>query len=483
MAETDNTKALSMARKPTRGAGYEPGYETRPSVDQRLKRMAGRVLKRRAQGMLRWGLGTLGAALRDWRDPLPPLRAGDPCIRRILVVRVDLLGDVVLSTPAVRALRRAYPRAKIDMLVQAPFDGILAGDPDINRVIVWNPHVWRNPRNWPRPAPWRAALATLGRMRLPRYDLAVSISGDIGSIVTRLSGARRRVGYAGEAYGSFMTDPVPGARYRAHQHETRYVLELAAAAGGIVAPGDEVPRLSVDARERARMRARLAEARTRLGATGPIIALHAGARNGQAKRWPARHWAVLARLLGDELGALVVLTGAPNEAPLAGDVERMASGMASGAATLPLLNLCGETSLPELKALLAECDLVISGDSGPMHIACALGRPVIALHGPTDPAISGPTTPDAIVLRLGLWCSPCYDASATAECPFGNPTCMKGMAPSAVFGVARRRLAELGLTERATPSMSSPLLTLTARPQTQRDEQPLQERPSYEGAD
>ncbi len=132
------------------------------------------------------------------------------------------------------------------------------------------------------------------------------------------------------------------------------------------------------------MRERLAVARERLGATGPVIALHAGARNGQAKRWPARHWATLARLLSDELGAVVTLTGAPNEAPLAGDVERMAGR--------PLLNLCGQTSLPELKALLAECDLVISGDSGPMHIACALGRPVIALHGPTDPAISGPTT-------------------------------------------------------------------------------------------
>lgn len=483
MAETDNTRALSAARRPAYGPGFEPGYESRPSVDQRLTRMVGRALKRRAQGALRWGLGNLGAALRDWEDPLPPLRAGDHRIRRILVVRVDLLGDVVLSTPAVRALRRAYPRAKIDMLVQAPFDGILAGDPDINRIIVWNPHVWRNPRNWLRPGPWRAALTTLGRMRLPRYDLAVSMSGDIGSIVTRLSGARRRVGYAGESYGSFMTDPVPGARYLTHQHETRYVLGLAAAAGGIVEPGDEVPRLTVDARERARMRARLAQERTRLGATGPIIALHAGARNGQAKRWPARHWAALARLLGDELGALVVLTGAPNEAPLAGDVERMASGAKGVDALLPL-NLCGQTSLPELKALLAECDLVISGDSGPMHIACALGKPVIALHGPTDPAISGPTTPDAIVLRLDLWCSPCYDASATAECPFGNPTCMKDLAPGVVFAVARRRLAELGLIQLAAAPVSSGLISLTARPHARRDEESIsEERTAYEGAD
>ncbi|MFI5275760.1 MAG: lipopolysaccharide heptosyltransferase II [Ktedonobacterales bacterium] len=449
-------------RRRSRGAGQseravsaagEPGYESRPGIDQRVRRMVGRALKRRAQAALRWGLGRVGAALRDWDDPLPPLRAGDRRIHRILVVRVDLLGDVVLSTPAVRALRRAYPRATIDMLVQAPLDGILAGDPDIHRILVWNPHVWRNPRNWLRLGSWRAALGTLRRMRRPRYDLAISVSGDIGSIVTRLSGARRRVGYAGEAYGSFMTDAVPGARYQTQQRETRYVLALAAAAGGIVVPGDEVPRLSVPPAERARMRATLAEARARLGASGPLIALHAGARNGQAKRWPARHWAALARLLSDELGAVVTLTGAPNEAPLAGDVERMADR--------PLLNLCGQTTLPALKALLAECDLVISGDSGPMHIACALGRPVIALHGPTNPAISGPTTSDAIVLRLGLWCSPCYDASATAECRFGNPVCMKDLTPSMVYTVARQRLAELGLVA-ARPTPPIPLPTRAA---------------------
>jgi ADP-heptose:LPS heptosyltransferase len=109
-------------------------------------------------------------------------------------------------------------------------------------------------------------------------------------------------------------------------------------------------------------------------------------------------------------------------------------------AAAPLLNFCGKSSLPELKALLAQSDLVISGDSGPMHIACAVGAPVIALHGPTDPVISGPTAPDALVLRRAIWCSPCYDASATAECRFGNPVCMKDLAPAAVFAAARRRL-------------------------------------------
>lgn len=422
-----------MAAEHDSSRSLERDYETRPSIDQRIAGVIKRALKRRAQSVLRWGFAQIGAATRDWETPLAPLRAGDPRIKRILVVRVDLLGDVVLSTPAVRALRRAYPHAKIDMLVQAPFAGILEGDPDINRVHTWNPHVWRNPRNWVAPSTWTQSLGALGRLRMPRYDLAISVSGDIGSIVTRLTGARRRVGYAREAYRWFMTDPVPGGRYLEHAHETRYVLRLAAAAGAMPQPGDARPRLTVSSEATARMREVLDAARASKGTPeGPLIALHAGARNGQAKRWPARHWATLARRLASDLGALVVLTGAPNEDPLARDIERMASA--------PLLNLCGKTSLPELKALLAQADLVISGDSGPMHIACAVGAPVIALHGPTDPEISGPTAPDALILRHSLWCSPCYDASATAECRFGNPVCMKDLAPNAVFAAARKRL-------------------------------------------
>ncbi|MGZ6391773.1 MAG: glycosyltransferase family 9 protein, partial [Ktedonobacterales bacterium] len=137
--------------------------------------------------------------------------------------------------------------------------------------------------------------------------------------------------------------------------------------------------------------------------------------------------------LVNELDALVLLTGAPNEAPLAQVAMRAST---SG----KLVNLTGKTTIPELIALIAASDVVVSGDSGPMHIACAVGTPVVALHGPTDPGLSGPTAPDAIVLRRALWCSPCYDASATAECRFGNPVCMKGLAPGLVFAAVRRQL-------------------------------------------
>lgn len=279
----------------------------------------------------------------------------------------------------------------------------------------------------------------LRRLRANRYDLALSVSGDIGSILTRLTNARRRVGYAGEAYAGFLTDPVPGARYDEPLHEVRYVLRLAEAAGGIVSEEDAVPWLRVDVAARRAVRARLRDARRQTGATGPVITLHAGARNGQAKRWPPTHVAALAELLWREHRALVVLTGAPHEAPLAAEVVALAAA--------PVLNLAGKTSVPELVALLAESAVVVSGDSGPMHIACAVRTPVVALHGPTDPRISGPTTPDAIVLRQRLFCAPCYDASATAECRFANPVCMKELAPHRAAAAVARHLRRRAATQ------------------------------------
>ncbi|HLY30391.1 MAG TPA: glycosyltransferase family 9 protein, partial [Ktedonobacterales bacterium] len=275
--------------------------------------------------------------------------------------------------------------------------------------------------------------------RWPRYDLAVSVCGDIGSIVTRLTGARRRVGYAGEAYANFMTDPISGRRYDKPQHEVQYILGLAQAAGGVITPEDARPCLSLLPQAQLQIAGMLAAERARTGARGPVVALHPGARNGQAKRWPTRYSAALVDLLTNRLDALVVLTGAPNEAPLAADVMRQIRNRRR-----PALNLCGKTSLPELAALLAASDVVVSGDSGPMHIACAVNTPTVVLHGPTDPQLSGPTDPAAIILRRDVWCAPCYDPSATAECRFSNPVCMKGITPAMALAAVRQQLARVG---------------------------------------
>lgn len=416
------------------GEMVERGYDSRPQFDARLADALKRGVKRRAQRMLRIILAGAGRALAG--GPTDRCAPRDGSVRRILVVRVDLLGDVVLSLPAVRALKRAYPEAQIDMLVLRSTASVLQAEPEVAQVLTFDPGMWRRPASLIKPGTWRDTLALLHNLRAAHYDLAMSISGDIGSILTRLSGARRRFGYADEAYGHFLTDALPGGRYRAHQHEVRYVLSLAKAAGGIVQPGDERLKLNVSPDAAITMRERLNEERAIMGRYGPIVAIHSGARNGQAKRWPPTHIAALADRLVSELDALVVLTGAPNEESLARAIVRQLR--------TPILNLTGHTTIPELVALLAASDVLVTGDSGPMHIACAVRTPVVAIHGPTDPAISGPTALDAIVLRHNLWCAPCYDASATAECRFGNPVCMKAITPSVVFAAVCRQLERHG---------------------------------------
>ncbi|HEY6542669.1 MAG TPA: glycosyltransferase family 9 protein, partial [Ktedonobacteraceae bacterium] len=156
--------------------------------------------------------------------------------------------------------------------------------------------------------------------------------------------------------------------------------------------------------------------------------------NGQSKRWPLPYWARLLDHLIDEWGAQVVLTGAPGDLPL---VERIMERMEQTA-----YNLAGKTSLPQLAALLQRADVVISGDSGPMHIADALGTPLIAIHGPTDPAQFGPVSPAATVLKSGIWCSPCYNVKDPADCRFYTTQCMKNITPAQVFEVVEARLRE-----------------------------------------
>jgi lipopolysaccharide heptosyltransferase II len=404
-------------------------YDRRPTLGGRLLRATLQRLKRAGQMVLRLALGLAGVLAQEAGQP-GQRRGGNLAVRRILVIRLDLIGDVVLSLPAVRALHRAYPHAEIDFLAQPSSAPILTGQPHIARVLTPDATFWRRPAALWRRANRKAALALLHQLRAPRYDLCVSISGDRASILARLSGARRRVGYAREAYRGLLSDPVPGGRYAIQRHEVEYVRELARAAGARDAEAD-LPELCVLPEAAAAVAALLAE--HRLDAVpSPLIALHAGARNGLAKRWPTAAWAALAGLLAARLGARVVLVGAPGDGEVADEIVRVAQ--------VTVANLTGRTTLPELAALLARCDLLVSGDSGPLHIACAVGTPVVGLYGPTDPEISGPLGRRAVVLRQPLWCAPCYDASAVADCRFGNPVCMKTLPPVAVLAAARRLL-------------------------------------------
>jgi lipopolysaccharide heptosyltransferase II len=409
------------------------GYDIRPAFAQRTRTfLIHRLIKPALQRVIYGTLGAVGLLSRLGRvgRAMPPLTPATFAPKRILVIRTDLMGDVILSLPAVHALHRAYPAAQIDMMVLPANVSVIRHDPAITRMVTYDPNIWRRPNAFLTPASYRAFLSLIGGLRAARYDLCLSLAGDWASVFAFLSGARRRVGYQGEAYPFFMTDPVPGRRYRIHQHEVDYIAGLARAAGGVIEGEQREPKLMVSDQARAEVKA-LLEAHG-VGENALLIAVHAGATNGLAKRWPIPYWAALADCLIRDLGAKVVLTGAPGDAAITGDVvSRMRQTP---------LDFAGKTTIPQLAALLERCKLVISGDSGPLHMAGAVGTPVVAIHGPTDPELSGPVAKEATVLRLGVWCSPCYDASFWAVCRFYNPVCMKGITPDEVLAAARVKL-------------------------------------------
>ncbi|HET9922108.1 MAG TPA: lipopolysaccharide heptosyltransferase II, partial [Ktedonobacteraceae bacterium] len=248
------------------------------------------------------------------------------------------------------------------------------------------------------------------------------------------SGAPRRLGFGREGYFGFMTDSVPGRHWKPGEtkHEVDYCLELAQAAGATVTPEDRVPSLHVDAPAIQEVKQLLQQEGVQ--AERPLIACHVSSNNGQSKRWPVPYWATLLDRLIREQNAHIILTGAPSDLPLIAEI--------TGRMREQPINLAGKTSLPQLAALLQHVDLMISGDSGPMHIAAAVGTPVIAIHGPTNPAHSGPVSPKATILRSNIWCSPCYQAKNTADCRFYTTQCMRNVTPTQVFEVVREKLHE-----------------------------------------
>ncbi|MDQ2742729.1 MAG: glycosyltransferase family 9 protein, partial [Chloroflexota bacterium] len=337
-------------------------------------------------------LGGIGLTLSQFRRSDAP-----PTPARILIVRVDLLGDVLLSTAAVTTLRETYPDAHISMMT-LPYAAPLAQlCRQLDEVIPVDTNRIRTVPGLFDPSTWREYWRAYRLVRLRRFDLALSLSGRMGSLLAFLSGARRSIGYRSEAYPGLLTDPVEGGRYGERIPEVEYVLRLARAAGAT----GEVDHLSLPVPEDARQAVqRLLEANG-VDAGRPMVVIHAGSINGSAKRWPAGNWSLFAREMEMRAGASVVLVGAASDAAIAEEVARGA---------LKAVNLVGHTTIDELIALLAHANLVATGDSGPLHLAVALGVPLLAVYGPTDPRVHGPYRPVGPVRlhRRDLPCSPCY---------------------------------------------------------------------------
>jgi ADP-heptose:LPS heptosyltransferase len=387
---------------------------------------------------LDWTARVLFALYGAWgwvTGPRPRLPLDPATIRRILVIRLDLLGDAVFSIPALEALSAAYPEAQLDVLALPYTVPILERVPAVSRLYALDVNRLRRPTGWREVG---LLLRIVRELRARDYDLAVGISDLMGGVFAVLSSARWRAGYRDASYRGVYNVALPGRRYRPGQHEVDYGVDLVRAVTGARSASPRAGQAGPAADVRpdlAPYRPSVAVAGERpVGVPIPYVVLVPGASNGAAKRWPAAHWSALGQRLGRELGQHVVLSGAASERALLAAVAR---GL-----DVPHTDLGGQTTVEELAALLVGASVLVAGDTGPLHLAAAVGTPVVGIYGPTDPANTGPRSTAARVIRLGLTCSPCYDLHTPADCklPDRSMPCMWGITPDRVFDAVRELL-------------------------------------------
>jgi lipopolysaccharide heptosyltransferase II len=332
-----------------------------------------RVLAKRRQ-LRAWLIGRSARSADRLFRRKPAHRSAEPgSVQRILVVKPCCLGDVLMATPALRALKLRYPRADIDVLTTEWSAVALLGNPRISRVL-------RYPDR-----PKFARIASLARrLRREKYDIGISLDrSPIANALLALAGIPERAGIDNKGRGVGLTHRV---NPRPRQHETELYLDVIETLG--VPPQGVEPEYvpSEAARERAR------EILPR--SDGPLVVIHPGGAVNPgsmmiSKRWPATSFGELASLLGHQLGASVVLVGSASDRPVVETTKDFAD--------VPLLDLCDKLSFQELAAVCAEADLYVGNDSGVSHLAAAVGTPTVTVFGPTSPALYRPLGPHAVV--------------------------------------------------------------------------------------
>jgi heptosyltransferase-2 len=324
---------------------------------------------------------------------------------RILVVGPSWIGDTLLAQPLFRLLHAKHREMMLDVLAPEWTLPLLKRMPEVRHAIL---------------SPFNHGDLKLGaRRRLARelrstgYDQAIVLPNSFKSaLVPYFAGIPQRTGFRGEMRWGLLNDvrrldertlPLMAQRYAA----------LAGAIGEPPAPLPEV-RLNVDAGTRSATLLKL-----NLDTKRPVAALCPGAEYGPAKRWPAHHFANLAKEFAAR-DLAVWLVGSSRDLALGAEIETLSEGAAR--------NLCGISTLDEAIDLLASSAIVVSNDSGLMHIAAGVGKPVVAIYGSSSPAFTPPLSARAQILRLDLPCSPCFKR----ECPLGHFNCMMQLTPDRV---------------------------------------------------
>lgn len=334
-------------------------------------------------------------------------------MRNILIIKLRYIGDVLLATPAVRAIKAARPDVRVTMMVNRGTEDVLSGNPDLDEIMVLD--------KGSLAAQWRL----IAGLRRRRFDTVIDLTdGDRSAFLSWISGAPVRIGFndehrwRGRCYTE-VVQPVPGVRHRIDR-------DLAALKPLGVHPSEKPPRLCLTGEEEARADQLL----DRLGIRGdrPIIIIQPGARYW-FKAWPYERFADLADRLASDYGCQVLIGGSREE-------EALAQRIHEAAKSRPI-SMAGQATLKQFAAIAKRAALFVGNDSGAMHIAAAVGTPMVALFGPSNPDEWGPRGDRVTVLYKGLDCRACFHPT----CERGELNCMKQLSVQEVCAAAVQLLA------------------------------------------
>jgi heptosyltransferase-2 len=321
-------------------------------------------------------------------------------IERVVVRGTNWVGDSVMTVPALRALRRVLPNAKITLVLRPNAKGLFVDSDFVDDILVYDR------RNF------LSVFSQVREWRKRKFDLAVLFQNAFeAALIPYLAGVPLRLGYATESRQSLLSHPITVPEWRSTRHEVFYYLYLITALEQSLYQTSSICEADPDASLEISAE-RKAEASNLLQSHGvkaerSTVVLCPGSINSRAKRWPAESFAALAdRLLGE--GRQVVLVGSKKELDVTNKVI--------GAMKQKPLVLTGKTTVDELTAILAVSDLLVTNDTGPAHIAAALGRPTLVIFGPTNPLTTRPFSGQAEILRHPPDCAPCM----LRDCPIDH---------------------------------------------------------------
>ena len=334
-------------------------------------------------------------------------------IENILIRGTNWIGDVVMTLPAIAAIRKTFPRSKIAVLAKPWVAELFHICPDVDEVILFqSPGIHDG---------------ITGKFRLARklknksFDMAILLQNAIeAAIIARLAKIPIRAGYNSDGRGFLLTHSVHRTKEIRKVHQVDYYLEMVKALGFKPAgrkvnliPTDEYSAISDEILSQ-----------HHIGKEEVVVGIAPGATYGPAKRWFPERFAAVADRLVEDFATHIVLFGSADDRYSADQVQQNSKNA--------LINLAGKTNLKEAISLIARCKLFISNDSGLMHIAGALGIPTIAIFGSTNPVTTSPVGEKSIVVSKGVPCSPCLKK----ECPT-DFRCMDLISVDEVYNIAR----------------------------------------------